>query len=85
MIYSPNILSVMTSICIGSSFCMRLRYLYQICILSYCNFIDAPTPGDHQDAERHGPLHLEHWRVPAPVRHRHFHGNIYLSLMTTLS
>jgi hypothetical protein len=24
---------------------------YLICLLSYCNFIDASTPGDHQDAE----------------------------------
>jgi hypothetical protein len=26
---------------------------YLICLLSYCNFNDALTPGDHQDAEPH--------------------------------
>jgi hypothetical protein len=25
---------------------------YLICLLSYCNFIDVLTPGDHQDAEQ---------------------------------
>jgi hypothetical protein len=43
-----NSYSFRLSVC-GSGINIK-HFILHFCLYSYCNFIDPPTPGDHQDA-----------------------------------